>query len=230
MKNAHLRIGNLQFTKVLRDTTIDVSVRMDRFIAEHESDGRSARCHLLSVIGNDQEIGAIAAAISDEARFYASGPGLNRIMVSIGKDADVFRGSISVPGRRRPVRHLVAVSEDLSRTRAGGNPTARRTVLCNGDPAFLLYRLAARFGLPVLPGWSEWFSHELQRHNAIEPLLGLGCRPVLVKGTKKRFLGWIGHALKRGQISIPSDDLSPVWQVPTSFGAGLEAGTNETAP
>jgi len=230
MKNAHLRIGNLQFTKVLRDTTIDVSVRMDRFIGEHDSDGRSARCHLLSVIGNDQEIGAIAAAISDEARFYASGPGLNRIMVSIGKDADVFRGSISVPGRRRPVRHLVAVSEDLSRTRAGGNPTARRTVLCNGDPAFLLYRLAARFGLPVLPGWSEWFSHELQSHNAIEPLLGLGCRPVLVKGTKKRFLGWIGHALKRGQISIPSDDLSSAWQVPTSFGADLEAGTNETAP
>ena len=230
MKNAHLRIGNLQFTKVLRDTTIDVSVRMDRFIAEHESDGRSARCHLLSVIGNDQEIGAIAAAISDEARFYASGPELNRIMVSVGKDADVFRGSISIPGRRRPVRHLVAVSEDLSRTRAGGNPTARRTVLCNDDPAFLLYRLGARFGLPVLPEWSEWFRHELQSHNAIEPLLGLGCRPVLVKGTKKRLLGWIGHALKRGQISIPLDDLPSVWQVPTSFGADLEAGTNETAP
>jgi hypothetical protein len=28
MKNAHLRMGTLQFTKVLRDTTIDVSVRM----------------------------------------------------------------------------------------------------------------------------------------------------------------------------------------------------------
>ena len=46
MKNAHLRMGSLQFTKVLRDTTIDVSVRMDRLIAEHDSDGRSARCHL----------------------------------------------------------------------------------------------------------------------------------------------------------------------------------------
>ncbi len=86
MKNAHFRMGTLQFTKVLRDTTIDVSVRMDRFIAEHESDGRSARCHLLSVIGNDQEIGAIAAAISDEACFNVSGPGLDRIMISLGKD------------------------------------------------------------------------------------------------------------------------------------------------
>ena len=121
MKNAHLRMGTLQFTKILRDTTIDVSVRMDRLIAEHEPDSRNARCHLFSVIGNDQEIAAIAAAISDGARFYASGPQFNRIMVCLGKDADVYRGSINIPGRRRPLRHLVAISEELSQTRAGGN-------------------------------------------------------------------------------------------------------------
>jgi hypothetical protein len=51
MKNAHLRMGTFRFTKVLRDTTIDVSVRMDRLIAEREADGKSARCHLLSVVG-----------------------------------------------------------------------------------------------------------------------------------------------------------------------------------
>ena len=222
MKNAHLRIGTLQFTKVLRDTTIDVSVRMDRLIAEHESDRQSGRCHLLSVIGNDQEIAAIASAITDEARFYASGPQLNRIMIGLGKNADVFRGSINIPGRRRPLRHLVAVSEELSRTRAGGSPTARRTVLCDDDPAFLLYRLGARFGLPILPDWSEWFGGELNRHKAVEALIGLGCRPVLVKGTKKRFLGWIGHALKRGVIMIPLDGQVSPWQVATSFQADVD--------
>ena len=223
MKNAHLRIGTLQFTKVLRDTTIDVSVRMDRLIAEHESDRQSARGHLLSVIGNDQEIAAIASAITDEARFYASGPQLNRIMICLGKEADVFRGSINIPGRRRPLRHLVAVSEELSRTRAGGSPSARRTVLCDDDPAFLLYRLGARFGLPILPDWSEWFGGELDRHKAVEALIGLGCRPVLVKGTKKRFLGWIGHALKRGVIVIPTDGQVSPWQVATSFQTDLDA-------
>ena len=74
MKNAHLRMGSLRFTKVLRDTTIDITLRMDRMIAEHAADNRSAQCHVLSVIGNDQEIAAIAAAIADEARFYATGP------------------------------------------------------------------------------------------------------------------------------------------------------------
>ena len=222
MKNAHLRMGTLQFTKILRDTTIDVSVRMDRLIAEHESGNRSARCHLLSVIGNDQEIAAIAAAITDDARFYVSGPHVNPIMISLGKEADVFRGTINIPGRRRPLRHLVAVSKDMSQTRAGGNPTARGTVLCGDDPAFVLYRIGARFGLPVLPEWKEWFSRELERHKAIDPLMGLGCKPVLVKGTKKRFLGWIGHALKRGAITIPDHGLASSWQVPTSFQIELE--------
>jgi hypothetical protein len=227
MKNAHLRMGSLQFTKILRDTTIDVSVRMDRLIAEHESDSGSARCHLVSVIGNDQEVAAIAAAIAEDARFYASGPQFNRIMISLGKDADVFRGTISIPGRRRPLRHLVAVSADMSQTRAGGNPTARRTVLCSNDPAFVLYRIGARFGLPVLQEWSGWFGRELERHNAVESLVGLGCRPVLVKGTKKRFLGWIGHALKRGVIEIPHHGEAAPWRVPTRFQSEVEVAEAE---
>lgn len=227
MKNAHLRFGNLQFTKVLRDTTIDITVRMDRMIAEHDAETRSAKCHLLSVIGNDQEIAAIAAAISEEARFYATGPGVNRLMITLGKEAEVFRGSISVQGRRRPLRHLVALSEELSWTRAGGNPTARRTILCNSDRAFVLYRIGVRFGLPVLAEWSEWFSQELEQRKAIEPLIGIGCAPALVKGTKKRFLGWIGHALKRGTIRIPDDGQTLLWQAPVGFSVDLEEREQE---
>src|SRR5260370_9083719 len=150
MKNAHLRMGSLRFTKVLRDTTIDITMRMDRMIAEHDADNRSAQCHLLSVIGNDQEIAAIAAAIADEARFYATGPEIHRLMITIGEGAEVFRSSINVPGRRRPLRHLVALSEELSKTRAGGHPSARRTILCDHDRSFHLYRITARFRLPVL--------------------------------------------------------------------------------
>jgi hypothetical protein len=229
MKNAHLRMGSLQFTKVLRDTTIDITVRLDRMIAEHDADNRSARCHLLSVIGNDQEIAAIAAAIADEARFYANGPEVNQLMITLGKEAQVFRSSISIPGRRRALRHLVAISEELSETRAGGNPSARRTILCDDDRAFLLYRIGARFGLPVLAEWSEWFGQMLERRNEIEALIGIGCTPIVVKGTKKRFLGWIGHALKRGAIRIPEHGQSALWQVPAEFSANVEETEKEAA-
>jgi hypothetical protein len=222
-------MGSLRFTKVLRDTTIDITVRMDRMIAERDADNRSSKCHLLSVIGNDQEVAAIAAAIADEARFYATGPEINRLMVTLGEGAEVFRSSINIPGRRRPLRHLVAISEELSKTRAGGDPSARRTILCDDEGSFLLYRISVRFGLPVLPEWSEWFGQMLERKNAIDPLIGIGCAPVLVKGTKKRFLGWIGHALKRGAITIPEHGQPTPWQAPVSFSPRLQNAEDEAA-
>ena len=210
-------MGTLQFTKITRDTTIDVRVRVDRAIAEHEADKRSARCHLLSIFGNDQEVAAIAAALSEEARFYLTGPESDRLTISFGPEPCVYRSSLSIPGRRRPVRHLVAVSDELAKTCAGGNPGARRTVLCDGEPEFVLHRLGVRFGLPVVPEWSEWFADELLRRRAIEPLIGIGCRPVLVTGTKKRFLGWMGHGLKRGLIRIPENRETNGWKLPTNF-------------
>ena len=217
MQNAHLRMGTLQFTKSTRDTTIDVRVHVDRAIAEHEPDNRSARCHLVSILGNDQEVGAIAAAISEEARFYLTGPDIDRLTISVGPEPCIYRSSLVIPGRRRPLRHLVAVSDELAKTCAGGNPTARRTVLCDGEPEFILYRVGVRFGLPVLPEWGQWFADELRRKQAIEPLIGIGCHPVLVKGTKKRFLGWIGHGLKRGLIGIPENREPKGWNLPSNF-------------
>src|SRR5579871_1215730 len=217
MQNAHLRMGTLQFTKITRDTTIDVRVRVDRAIAEHEADKRSARCHLLSIFGNDQEVAAIAAALSEEALFYLTGPEIDRLTISFGPEPCVYRSSLSIPGRRRPVRHLVAVSDELAKTCAGGNPGARRTVLYDSEREFVLHRLGVRFGLPVLPEWSEWFADELRRRQAIEPLIGIGCRPVLVRGTKKRFLGWIGHGLKRGLTRIPENREMNSWTLPTNF-------------
>ncbi|HLH29783.1 MAG TPA: hypothetical protein VKY31_01180 [Terriglobia bacterium] len=171
----------------------------------------------MSIFGNDQEIGAIAAALSEEARFYLTGPDIDRLTISFGPELSLYRSSISIPGRRRPLRHLVAVSDELAKTCAGGNPGARRTVLCDCEPEFMLHRLSVRFGLPTLAEWSDWFAAELRRRQATEPLLGIGCRPVLVKGTKKRFLGWIGHALKRGLIRMPESRETNSWHLPTNF-------------
>ena len=50
-----------------------------------------------------------------------------------------------------------------------------------------------------------------------------------MKGTKKRFLGWIGHALKRGAIRIPDDGQLLPWHAPVGFSVDLDEREQEAA-
>jgi hypothetical protein len=112
---------------------------------------------------------------------------------------------------------LIAISSELAKTKPGADREGAQTILCDDDPAFVLYRLACRFGLPVVPAWSSWFMRELQGRKAIRPLLGLGCSPVLVSGNKATFLQWIEKAMKRGSIRIPEENGSITWKLPMTF-------------
>jgi hypothetical protein len=123
-------------------------------------------------------------------------PGFDQLTASLGEDAQCFRGTITIAGRK-PTRHLVAISAELAKTRPGADPQGKRTILCDNDPAFVLYRIAQRFGLPVVPDWAGWFNEELNRRGAVKPLIGVGCSAVLVSGTKKLFLKWIRRALRQ---------------------------------
>lgn len=114
-----------------------IRVPMDRLIAETGERG-SARAHLISVFGNDQEIAAIAAALIETSWFNVSGPGLAAMAVSLGERATVFRASASLPGRKRPLRHLVALSEELGVRCTAGDKKTRRTILCDDRPEFVL--------------------------------------------------------------------------------------------
>ncbi len=210
MKNAHLRFGTLRYTRRTHDTTIDVRVRMDRLILEQRQDGYAV-AHLISVVGNDADIGGIWAAILDGRTFWVSGPGIEDVNATLGDKLQCWRGSISIPGHKRPLRHLVAISRELALTAPGGDNGSRRTILCADDRSFVLYRIAQRYGLPVVPEWAEWFMQELQKRKAITPLAGLGCSPVIVKGTGKAFLHWIGVAVKRGTIHVPDTKPEMSW-------------------
>jgi hypothetical protein len=218
MQNAHDRFGTLEFTKRVKDTTTRIRVYMDRFIAEPAKDERgSVGAHLLSVLGSDAEIAALWAAVTEGAFFQIRIPGIAPFAASLGPEAQCFRGSVALPGRTRPARHLVALSAEMLKTRPGVDREGNRTVVCDGDPVFVLYRVARRFGLPVVPDWAPWFTRELERRKAIQPLLGLGCSPVLVKGNKDRFLGWIGKALKAGSIRIPEGNGALSWKLGKNF-------------
>src|SRR5258708_32457821 len=145
----------------------------------------------------DSEIGALWAAATEGALFQIHLPDQPSFAASLGPEAQCFRGSVMVPGRKRPVRHLVAVSAELAKTKPGADREGARTILCNDDPVFVLYRVAYRYGLPVVPEWATWFMRELSQRKAIRPLMGLGCSPVVGKGNKQMFLGWIATALKQ---------------------------------
>jgi hypothetical protein len=218
MKNAHERFGALQFTKRMKDTTTDIRLCLDRFIGEPATDERDpAKAHVISVVGGDQDVAAVWAAVIEGAYFTVSGPGLASMWLTLGEGAECFRGSLNLLGRKRPVRHLVAISAELAKTRPGADPEGRRTVLCDDDPTFVLHRVAQRFGLPVVPEWGGWFKEELTRRQAIRPLVGLACSPVLVLGTKKTFLKWIGNALKREQIWFPDNNGPLTWAISKNF-------------
>jgi len=218
MQNAHERFGSLEFIKRTKDTTTCVRVHIDRAILETPKDERGqARAHLISMIGGDSEIGAVWAAITEGAVFQIHLRGRAAIVTSLGLEAQCFRGSVMVPGRKRPARHLVAVSAELAKTKPGADREAARTILYNNDPIFVLYRVAYRYGLPVVPEWAPWFMRELNQRKSITPLLGLGCSPVLVKGNKQTFLKWIGRALRDRVVQIPAASGSITWKLPSTF-------------
>src|SRR5712691_634159 len=204
MQNAHLRIGKLKFVRQTRDTITEVSLHMDRLVAEKPAEPRSSvQIHLVSVFGGDQEVGAIAAAIADEQRFQISLPSGAELFGFLGEKPMMYRASLQIPGRKRPARHLAAVSQALVGTTLGADGQARRTILYDGSPAFVLYRLAVRFGLPALPEWAEWFSTDLDRRGLVEELLGFNCSPVAIKGTKLRMLRILSTGIKRKLIAVP---------------------------
>jgi hypothetical protein len=198
-------MGRLTFTRQTKDHSTNISLYLDRLVAEPPAERTgSAALHLVSVFGGDQEIGAIAAAISDSQYFHVHANG-SEFAGTLGEKPVVYRASLQIAGRKRPVRHVVAVSQTLFKTTLGADGEARRTILYDDTPSFILHRLAERFGLPVLPDWAEWFHVELSRREMVENLIGLNCSPVAVKGNKIRMLRILGQGLRRRQIQLPPE-------------------------
>ena len=163
--------------------------------------------HLVSVFGGDQDVGAVIAAAQEALRFRIAF-GAQEFIGTLGEKPVIYKASLQIPGRKRPVRHTVLLSRALFETTLGANNEARRTVLFDDTPDFVLHRLAVRFGLPVLPEWAEWFNLELRRRGIVEELIGLNCNPIAVKGTKLRLLRVLSQGLRRNAISIPATSLS----------------------
>jgi hypothetical protein len=134
MKNAHLRFGWLSYFKRTERTTTTFRLRMDRFIGEVEPDPpRQARAHFVSVLGGDTQIAAVNAAISLGERFEIEGRGIGKISVCLGRNAQTNKGALQLADRKKPLRHLVGMSEEFSTPSAATG----RTLLADSDALFV---------------------------------------------------------------------------------------------
>lgn len=209
MKNAHLRFGWLTYMKMTEKSTTHFKVRLDRFIGEVLPDPpRQAKAHFLSVFGTDTQVAAISAAISLGDKFMIEGPNLASIRVGFDKKAECYKGALQLADRKKPIRHLIAISEELA---ANSNANAGRTLLAASSPSFIWTSMAQLHGLPGIPDWGDWFVEQLENHLAITPLLGLGCNPVLVKGAKQQFLSWLSRGVNSGQLPFPEQSGPTCW-------------------
>jgi len=192
MENAHLRMGLLEYERYTEKIATRIRVRVSHYIGENED------AHLLSVFGNDSDVGAITAAVYEQARFRLTFPDGKIQEMSVGKGAICHRGSISISGRKQAVRHMISLSEELR-----GMKSLSRTFVLRPEPYEVWTALVHRFGLPGLPEWAEPMTRILENEKRIVPVDSIGCQAAVISGTCEELLEWMGGGVGRGELSFP---------------------------
>ena len=131
------------------------------------------------------------------------GPGVQPIRVCLERNPQCYKGSLQVSGRKKPLRHLIGISEKFAAS--GTSSGTDRTLLADSEALFVWASLAEIHGIPGIPEWAEWFLKQLEKHKALVPALGIGCAPMLVQGNKEQFLSWLSDGLWRGDIQFPPE-------------------------
>ena len=187
-------------TSVFGELRTRIRLRVDRYI------GEDRQAHLLSVFGNDSDVGAITAAVHEKAAFSLTFPDVTTKDVTLGEHASCYKGAVALPGRKHPVRHLLAVSEDLHT-----NGSAGRTILLRYRREEAWATLVSFLGLPADPAWADHILAIVEEKKRIEDIDGIGCQPVLVSATTEEMLEWIGDGLRSRVLSFPERNGPIIW-------------------
>ena len=203
MQNAHLRLGRLEYKRNTEKTSTRIFLHVDRYMGE----GRQA--HLLSLFGNDAEVGAITAAIHDNHAFELTFPDGKKQVTGFGKDVSCYRGSLTLRDRKQSLRHLIAISAPLH-----GNGSAGQTFVLNYQAytrELTWATLVSLLGLPADPRWGSHILAELRRKQKIKSLDGIGCDPVVINATREELLEQIGHSCADGKLAFPEKNGPVSW-------------------
>jgi hypothetical protein len=201
MKNAHERFGKLAYVRRTEKMATNIRVLLDAFVGEE-----GGKAHLISVVGGDTEIGALAAVFANGDPFTVIDPAGKETIVSLGERPLCFRGSIIITGRKRPLRHLVSCSQELADAQPAG-----KLLLASDDEMFLWSSLVRHYGLPAMPGWVLWILSQLRRDKRIQPLLGFGYDGVAVKANRKHLLMLLRRGLRSKQLIFPPENGPVEW-------------------
>ena len=192
MENAHLRMGMLEFERNTEKIATRVRVRVSHYIGEDDD------AHLLSVFGNDSDVGAVTAAIYEKARFRLTFPSGEMQEISLGEGVICYRGSLSIPGRKQAIRHVIGLSEEMR-----GLKSLSRTFVLRLEPTEVWTALVHRFGLPGLPQWAEAMTRALRENERIVPVDSIGCSAAVINATCEELLDWMEVGVGRSELSFP---------------------------
>jgi hypothetical protein len=201
VKNAHERFGKLAYRRRSEKTATNIRVYLDAFVGEERG-----KAHLVSVIGGDVEIGALNAAFANGDSFTVIDPTGVESNVSLGEKPLCFRGSIMIPGRKRPLRHLVSCSQELADPTSNG-----KLLLVSDDHGFIWSSLVRHYGLPATPDWGAWMITQLQQQKRLHPLPGFGYAGVSINATRKQLLALLRKGLRGHQLTFPAHNGAVQW-------------------
>jgi hypothetical protein len=201
MKNAHERFGKLVYVRRTEKTTTNIRLHLDAFIGEERG-----KAHFVSLIGGDVEIGAISAAFGNGDLFTVIDPAGAESIVGLGEKPLLFRGSILLRERKRPLRHLVACSQELADSSSDG-----KLLLMSTESTFIWSSLVSHYGLPVAPDWGAWMISQLDAQKRIQPLISFGYGGVAVTATRKELLAMLSRGLKTRNLVFPSANGPVEW-------------------
>ncbi len=217
MQNAHLRLGLLEYQRATEKISTRIRVRVDRYV------GEDRKAHLLSVFGNDSDIGAITAAVHERATFTLIFPDGTSKEVTLGENPSCYKGSVNLADRKHPVRHLVAASQELH-----ANGGVGRTILMRYRREEAWATLVSFLGLPGEPAWADHVLGIVEKEDRITDLDGIGCQPVLIAASTEEVLGWIGEGLRSRTLSFPLKN-GPITWPRFSFGQVLRPTADHEA-
>ena len=202
MKNAHLRFAQAIFHQARKGgTSTRITAYADFYVADDD------KAHLLSLVGSDSVMAAFFAAISEGLPLSIRFPGNDdTVHFTLGDNPFTSRASIAVQGRKQPLRHIVAVSEDLHLN----NPDTGIIVLNRRDDlAFSL--LMSKLGLPARPEWACYVMTRLRKEGYVARLNGFNCDPIRVNTNREQLLDWIGEGVKVGDLYFPEENGPIEW-------------------